>query len=118
MSNTSLILRDPKTPKIRVLESDGPNLNSDPIINYSPRVNLPPMTFEQWVALPDYERNPRYSNPSNQDYESACRISRLIAAHYNGFRCRRHTEIQARLELLFPGCTGEILRTQPNLQSA
>jgi len=35
MSNTALILRDPKTPEIHVLESDGPNPNFDPIINYS-----------------------------------------------------------------------------------
>lgn len=116
--NTALILRPATMPHVRVLEVDGPNSNFDPIINYSPRMNLPVMSFKEWKDLPDHDKNPRYTNPSNQDYESACRISRLIAAHYNGFQSRRHIEIQARLELLFPGCTGEILPTQPNLQSA
>lgn len=114
--NTALIIRPKTAPEIRVLEVDGPSISHDPIINYSPRVNLPPLRFEEWMALPDHDKNPRYETPSIQDYESACRISRLIAATYNGFPSRRHLEIQARLELLFPGCTGGILPTQPNLE--
>ena len=117
-TNPALILRPVGSPKVRVLEVDGPNPEFDPIINYSPRVNLPTMSFDEWMALPDHEKDPRYTNPCNQDYESACRISRLIAAHYNGFRSRRHLEIQARLELLFPGCTAGILPTQPNQKLA
>ena len=120
MSTTAIILRDPNAKPIHVLECDGPNPHVDPIINYSPRSNLPIMSFEEWLALPDHVRNPPYRNPSNYDHESACRISRLIEnAQYQGKLSTRHIiEIQSRLELLFPGCTDDILPTQPNLQSA
>lgn len=115
MSTTAIILRDPKAKPIHVLECDGPNPNVDPIINYSPRINLPVMSFEEWLRLPEHEKHPRYDLPSNQDHESACRIARLVNAYT--FPAHHKLEILARLELLFPDCTGEILNTQPNLQS-
>lgn len=104
---TALILRDPKTPKIHVLEVDGPNPSVDPIINYSPRVNLPPMSFEEWLALPDYDRDPRYKNPSVQDFESARRVAALIAANLPHSRVK--IEILARMELLFSCCTEDFM---------
>lgn len=117
---TAIIIRDPNAPKIHILEVDGPNPNVFPIVHYSPRINLPTMSFHEYLELPDHDKTPRYNNPSIQDFDSACRISRLISDLYNysGLRRRRYLEIQSRLELLFPGCTGEILHTQPNLQSA
>lgn len=115
---TALLLRDPKTPQVRVLEVDGPR-SLDAIVNTVPRVNLPPMSFQEWIALPDHDRN---TGPleSEVDYQSACRISRLIAngAYQQHLSAAHVIEIQWRLELLFPGCTDDILRTQPNLQSA
>lgn len=116
MSSNFIIVRDPRTPKVRVLECDGPNPNSDPIINYYPRMNLPPLSFDEWKALPDHDRNPRYTLPSNQDFDSACRVARLVEDLVEP--SRKKIEVLARLELLFPGCTGDLLRTQPNLQSA
>jgi hypothetical protein len=103
---TALILRDPKTPKIRVLEVDGPRA-FDPIINYSPRMNLPPMSFAEWLALPDHDRCPRYQNPSVQDHESARRVAALIAANLPSSRLK--IEILARMELLFPCCTEDFM---------
>lgn len=100
---TALILRDPKTPKIHVLEVDGPNPAVDPIINYSPRINLPPMSFEEWLALPDHDKHSRYQNPSVQDFESARRVAALIIANIPYSRVK--IEILARMELLFPCCT-------------
>lgn len=111
--NTALILRPKDAPKIHVLEVDGPKIAFDPIINYSPRTNLPLMDFEEWMALPEHDKNPRYENPSNQDFHSACRVARLIDDQL--FPCRQKLEILARLELLFPGCTDNRLPTQPNL---
>jgi hypothetical protein len=104
---TALILRDPKTPKIRVLEVDGPNPAVDPIINYSPRMNLPPLSFEEWLALPDHDKKPRYENPSVQDFSSARRVAALITANLPYSRIK--IEILARLELLFPCCTEDYI---------
>lgn len=104
---TALILRDPKTKKIRVLEVDGPNPGLDPIINYSPRLNLPPLSFEEWLALPDHDKDSRYKNPSTQDFESARRVAALIAANLPSSRVK--IEILARMELLFPCCTEDFM---------
>lgn len=111
--NTALILRDPKAKNIHVLEVDGPKLAHDPIINYAPRTNLGMLSFAEWMALPEHDKNPRYECPSNQDWQSACRLARMLDDYL--FPCRRKLQIMARLELLHPGCTGEILPTQPNL---
>lgn len=118
MSTTALILRPNDAPEIHVLECDGPR-SIGIVVNNTPRTNLPPMSFEEWSALPEHERNTGFSEVE-ADYQSACRISRLIAnGAYQQYLSAAHIiEIQSRLELLFPGCTYDILRTQPNLRSA
>ena len=107
MSYTALIIRPADSKPVHVLECDGPNPNVDPIINYSPRLNLPPMSFKEWEALPDHVKFPRHTNPSNQDHDSACRIGRLLinAARNKSLPDRHLREIFARLELLHPGST-------------
>lgn len=111
---TALIIRPKDAPKIHVLERDGPRSKDATVYNYFGTYR-PVMSFEEWCAQPEHHKD---GGPSIelQNFDSACRIARLIDAY--PIPVRHRLEILARLELLHPGCTGDILHTQPNLQSA
>lgn len=118
MPTTALILRPNDAPEILVLECDGPR--SIPKVNRSPGNFAPILSFEEWVALPEHLKESRERSGTLADYESAERISRLIEnAEYQGTLTKRHIdEIQWRLEIMFPCCTGSLLRTYTNERSA
>ena len=116
--STALIIRPNSAPEVHVLECDGPL--SLPRVNRTPGNFAPVLSFDEWQALPEHLKSARERSPEMIDYESAERISRLIEnAQYQGTLTKRHIdEIQQRLEMLFPCCTGTLLRTVLNSQSA
>lgn len=91
-----------------VLEIDGPRGES--FVAYSPRTNLPPMSFEEWKALPDHVRNTRDKAPWDIDADIATRIGRLLAKGYKdkNFSKEHILEILARFEILHPGTIEDI----------
>lgn len=112
--NTALIIRPKDAPRIHVLECDGPKETDAVVHNYFGTYR-PVMSFAEFCAQPEHHKDAGKSIIA-QDFDSACRVSRLIARY--ALPARHQLEIQARLELLWPGCTGENLATQPNQQSA
>jgi|JFJP01.1.fsa_nt_gi hypothetical protein len=114
---TSLIIRPSNAPEITVLECDGPT--KVPKVHLYPGYYKKFLSFEQFCQIRE-QRSPKQRSAQLIDFESAERISRIIEnGQYQGFLSKRHCdEIQYRLELLFPTCTGGLLRTASNLQSA
>lgn len=101
MSNTSLILRPSNQPPVRVLEVDGPRGAAN--VNHSPRLYGPPLTFEQWQALPEHVRNV-VEQPETTDFNCATRLLRLFdRCVLRGNMSLRHArEVRWRIAILHP----------------
>ncbi len=102
-TTTALILRDPKKPHIRTLETDGPNPRYDPIVNYAPRTNLGCFSFEEFTALPDHEKK-LPDSPGALDYAASIRIHNLLKnTEETGYLSTRHLrELIWRMKILYP----------------
>lgn len=104
MSTTAIIVRDNYYPPVHVLECDGPR--GDARVNHTPRTFLGTLTFEEFCALPDHDKE---LPPSGGviEFNSATRIVRLLQAARDSktISLRQINEILRRMEVLFPLCT-------------
>jgi len=110
--NTALIIRPNKYPPPHVLECDGPI--GRPIVNRHPGTNVCLyLGFDEWLAQPEHLKKSE-PHPESIDYDSACRIARLIDNfEESGIVRREHlAEIRWRMEALFPCCTGDSILRQ------
>lgn len=105
MSNTALILRDPKSPRIHVLESDGPRCEAK--VNYIPFTNTGMMSFDEWYELPHHIKH-LPDSPSAMDYAASIRIHALLknAQDTRQMSVKHLRELIWRMEIMCPGCTG------------
>jgi hypothetical protein len=107
-----IIIRPPNIPATRVLECDGPS--GDPIINYAPRTNLGVLSYDEWKAIPDYERETRYDHPTHIDHATAMRIGRLLSHCYQtrNISIVHLLVIMTRFELLYPGAIDDCRKSK------
>ena len=105
---TTAIIKRPNTyPPPHVLECDGPLAR--PVVNRIPGTNIGfSLPFEELLL----HQKETEKHPESIDYDSACRIARLIdATERNDSLSIKHLkEIRWRMELLYPCCTGDSCR--------
>ena len=108
---TTAIIKRPDTyPSPHVLECDGPL--GRPIVNRCFGTNLGLfLDFDEWQQLPPHHKEPE-PHPETIDYQSACRIARIIdhTERTRNMTLKHLEEIRWRMELLFPCCTGDSIR--------